>query len=134
MCLFKMKMNCCSHQVLKKKSMWICYICQFLPSLDNLQTYLMKCANRNLLNIEKQLLEEIFKDHPYLDPKYTHHKHTIDFVFHNKEPNETNLFPTFTTHICHRHFHHAIKWLTKKNVTFHYWKPKKFAHYHRHTW
>jgi hypothetical protein len=55
----------------------------------------MKCANRNLLDIEKKLVEETFKDHPYLDPKYTHHKYTIDFVFHDKQPNEIQLISNF---------------------------------------
>jgi hypothetical protein len=42
-----------------------CYICQFLPSLDNLQTYLMKYTHLNLMDTKKQtqLLENL-KDHP----------------------------------------------------------------------
>ncbi len=73
MCLLKMNMNCCKHQTLKKKYTQECYIHQFLPSLDNLQTYLMKYAHKNLLDIEKQLqlLEKNLEDHPYFDPKYT---------------------------------------------------------------
>jgi hypothetical protein len=48
----------------------------------------MKYTHLNLLDTKKQtqLLEEILKDHLYLDLEYTQPKSTIDLVFHNKEP------------------------------------------------
>jgi hypothetical protein len=63
-----------------------CYIRQFLPSLDNLQTNPVNYTHLNWTLKKKRLLEEILKDHPYLDLEYTQPKRTINFVFHNKEP------------------------------------------------
>jgi hypothetical protein len=76
MCLFKMRMNCSPHETLKKSYVRECYICQFLPSLDNLQTYLIKHTHENLLGTKNKhnYFKEILEDHPYLDLGYTQPK------------------------------------------------------------
>ncbi len=62
-----MKSNYYPHQYIRER-----HIRGLLLESNTIKTFLMEYAHRNLLEIEKwsQLLEELLKVYPYLDPQH----------------------------------------------------------------
>jgi hypothetical protein len=52
------------------------------------------------------VLNEFLKLHPYLDLEYTQPTSTIDYVFHNKQPNKMQLVFKPSQHTFDTHFHY----------------------------
>ena len=69
---FKDEKELLSNQNTKRSYVYKCHIRGLLPNSYILQEYLLKYTHRNLIETEKraQLLENLLKEYPYLDPEY----------------------------------------------------------------